>query len=88
MNSERHFGGKQIKLAVQCSMVTALFARVKITLPRTSWKQVLTGHPENDSLLANFCARASHHLFRQKEKNSVVKQTHCLEYIILREEKH
>ena len=64
-------------------MVTALLARDKITVPRTSWKQVLT-----DSLLANFCARAFHHLFRQKEKNSVVKQTHCLEDIILREEKH
>ena len=69
-------------------MVTALVARVKITLRRASWKQVLTGHQENDSLLADFCARAFHHLCRQKEKNSVVKQTHCLEDIFLREEKH
>ena len=69
-------------------MVTALVARVKITLRRANWKQVLTGHPENDSLLADFCARAFHHLWRQKEKNSVVKQTHCLEDIFLTEEKH
>lgn len=88
MNSERRFGGKQIKLAFQCSMVTALVARVKITLRRASWKHVLTGHPENDSLLADFCARAFHHLCRQQEKNSVVKQTHSLEGIFLREEKH
>ena len=88
MNNERRFGGKQIKLAFQCSMVTALVARGKITLRRASWKQVLTGHPENDSLLADFCARAFHHLCRQKEKNSVVKQTHSLEGIFLREEKH
>ena len=49
---------------------------------------MLTGHPENDSLLADFCARAFHHLCRQQEKNSVVKQTHSLEGIFLREEKH
>ena len=86
MNSDRRFGGKQIKLAFQCSMVTALVARVKITLRRASWKHVLT--TENDSLLADFCARAFHHLCRQTEKNSVVKQTHSLEGIFLREEKH
>ena len=69
-------------------MVTALVARVRITLRRASWKHVLTGHPENDSLLADFCARAFHHLCRQTENNSVVKQTHSLEGIFLREEKH
>ena len=69
MNSERRFGGKQIKLAFQCSMVTALLAQFKIRVRRASWKQVLTGHSENASLLADFCARAFHHLFRQKEKN-------------------